>query len=185
MWKTPTQTNMTPNQLFEIASIYTLSKEIQEKVKSAKETRRGLYLYGKVGVGKTHTMHAIKNYFIKTYNRAWFENYTEMIAKIKSESLSNYGFSETLDRLKKYEYPIFIDDITTEKVTDFQEETMYRILNERYNNGYVTYLSSNRDVDVITNVFGSRITSRILGMCDKLEIKGRDMRMKEALDKTK
>jgi len=185
MWKTKTLTNMTPKQLFENASIDTLSNEIQEKVRSAKETHRGLYIHGKVGVGKTYMMHAIKNYFTKTYNRAWFENYTEMVATIKNESLSNYGFSETLDKLKKYEYPVFIDDITTERVTDFQEEIMYRILDSRYDSGYITYLSSNRDTDAITNVFGSRITSRILGMCDKMEIKGKDLRMKEALDKTK
>lgn len=140
------------------------------------ETERGLYLSGNTGCGKTHLACAIGLRVImdKQDDVVRFVNASNMLAEIRSTFRNNTPENNAeLDFIDLYStIPLWIlDDFGAERVTGFALETIYMILNRRYENELPVIVTSNYGGKQLVERLGGdhhgeRILSRLIGMAD-------------------
>ena len=159
---------------------------IQKFVQEMQKDRRGLFIHGAVGTGKTHIAYAIKDWL--EYKQIWcrFENTTELIFDIKGDigrdHLSRVNKAESLSEFKGI---LILDDIGAERISDYVAEVFYFIMNKRYNEMMPTIFTSNLSLGQLAEKIGDRTASRIIEMCDVVEIKGDDRRIEMARKRKK
>lgn len=73
-----------------------------------------------------------------------------------------------------------VDDLGVEKVDDWGEEVIYRLVNHRYENNLTTIFISSAKRKVLESRLGNRVVSRLEEMSQKVEVKGRDRRLSKA-----
>jgi DNA replication protein DnaC len=119
-----------------------------DKVAADPRTAGFLLLTGSFGTGKTHESYGA----LRRIAEAGLDRY-EVIAITAPDmyALMRPGGSERgteyeVKRLKKIPL-LLIDDLGTEKVSEFTEEATYRLLNERYNESLPTLITSNLPAD--------------------------------------
>ena len=157
--------------------------EIKVHFESMVQSRRGIYIYGPVGTGKTHILWALRKKRAeiaedkKTENvmRSWFYNTTELLHKIRSDF--NNKTEDTLTDLLEYDGILFLDDIGAEKITDWVQETFYMIINKRYEQMLPTIFTSNLPIADLAERIGDRTASRIVEMCEIIKLDGKDRRL--------
>lgn len=108
-----------------------------------------------------------------------FVNFASLMLEVKS----SFDSKETSEQkvIKKYcNYDILvIDDIGTEKYSEYVQAVIYTILNTRYENMKPTIITTNLSSADMNASYGSRILSRVAsGVVITLE--GRDMRLSGA-----
>lgn len=156
--------------------------EIQAKVDAVRETRRGLYLHGTVGTGKTHIAYGIyKHLKDDMHLSVRFHNTTELMFDIKRDFDRNqYDKQRWDERLTEFRGVLILDDIGAERLTDFVAETFYLIINSRYNDMLPTIFTSNLPIGELAERISDRTASRIVEMCDIVRLDGDDRRLLNA-----
>jgi DNA replication protein DnaC len=146
---------------------------------------RGLLFYGPHGVGKTHLAVGILKACIRTKGaRAFFFELRELLRLVRDTY--NRSVEETemevLDPLLKADL-LVLDDLGAERTSDWVQETLGLVVNTRYNAKRPTIFTSNLvDIPDATEPrsfmfqVGARTRSRLLEMCDWVEIPGFDRR---------
>lgn len=163
---------------YEHASWDDVPKNIQKLVENMRESRRGLYIHGDVGTGKTHIAYAI-NDFLKVQTR--FHNTTELIFDIKRDfDRLSYDKMRWDERLSDHKGMLILDDIGAERMTDYVAEVFYLIINKRYNDMLPIIFTSNLSVGELAERVGDRTASRIIEMCDVVKLEGEDRRILHA-----
>jgi DNA replication protein DnaC len=158
-------------------------------------TDSGAYIWGPCGTGKTHLLSsimidkAIKNaIYVDDYNElrlAKPEEYplmtsiNEILINIRRtyDKNSEYNEARIIDKITEPSF-VFLDDIGTEKPTDWALQTIFTIIDRRYRDGLVTFFSSNISIGDLSKKLGDRIASRIAGMCSIIKLTGKDRRIK-------
>jgi len=72
---------------------------------------------------------------------------------------------------------LFIDDFGTEKGSEWVLETLYSIIDKKYEDVIPMIITSNLDLNALGVKMGDRIASRIAEMCDVVEMTGLDRRL--------
>ena len=140
------------------------------------DTSLGFYIYGNVGVGKSLLAKKVMKILLSNGYSTYITNIIQLMKDIKSE-LPKFK-SDTLRKCQEVDL-LVIDDIGTEKPTDFDMEQMFLIINSRYENKKPIIFTSNCKLDDIVqkyDMFG-RIYSRIVGTTQFLEIVDNDNRV--------
>ena len=154
-------------------------KNIQVLIKNIKESRRGIYIHGLVGTGKTHIAYGIMEYLhsVKLQTRVY--NTTELIFDIKAD-FDKVGEDKKRhqEKMKNFNGLIIFDDIGAERFTEYVAEIFYLIINRRYNEMLPIVFTSNLTAGQLAEKTGDRIMSRIIGMCNVIELEGSDRRLK-------
>ncbi len=103
-----------------------------------------LYIHGFPGCGKTHfACNALKAFVIKNRQRsAQFFTCKSYFALIQEQFGDNIANSNMDRKLKDLDL-IVLDDIGVTRGTDWQREKIYDLIEERYNSGKKTIMSSN------------------------------------------
>lgn len=160
---------------FESVDYEKLELNIKKIFEAMKESRKGLYIFGKVGTGKTHIVYALYKQCQKLKFKCRFYNSIDILDKIKDDYRNSdvYNLKSILD----YKGLLIIDDIGAEKITDWVLETFYRIVNQRYENMLPVIFTSNFSLDELADRLGERIPSRIVGSCEIIELTGKDKRL--------
>jgi DNA replication protein DnaC len=148
--------------------------------------KKGLFLIGPTGIGKTHIAVAVLRHVILTCSaRALYYDFSELLKVIRSTYNPIVRTAEigVLKPVMEAEL-LVLDDLGREKTSEWVEETMNLIVNTRYNENRPTIFTSNyADVDEDTNLdslkvrIGFRNHSRIHEMCEFLEWDGGDYRL--------
>jgi len=163
----------------------------------------GLLFQGPCGVGKTHLAVAILNELIEKKGiSCYFCDFRELIRNIQNSYSSDSAMSET-DVIA----PIFkknvlvLDELGAKRTSPWVEETVFYIINHRYNNKKLTIFTSNyidsgeeeedkrnsyfkkKDFnqqadDSLVDRIGIRLRSRVYEMCKIVNMGGDDYRKK-------
>ena len=152
----------------------------------------GVFLYGTKGTGKTKLAAIIANERARAGSPVLFASVPDLMADIRA-SFDGGKTAETVQAVKETPF-LVLDDLGSEKMSEWVGEQLFCIVNHRYNERLQTVVTSNyspteiighmatvdRRGNVIDDLQGQRIMSRIYGMCERVEIKGKDWRMKGA-----
>lgn len=167
--------------------------------------KRGLLITGSVGVGKTHlAIGIIKHLILNKGIDCLFIDYRSFLKEMR-DTYSPIVMTTEMSLLKPIleSEIVVLDDIGAEKVSDWVEETVGFVLNERYINEKTTIITSNlvgspptdakpwEPVDNFSKAkramreetlgdrLGLRMWSRVSEMCTPLDIQGPDRRTKK------
>lgn len=151
------------------ASLEQLNKEILEAREQAITEKKGIFIYGDTGTGKTHSLHALAK------GKGVVDNFTILLCEFRDYMQKGYYF-EKIREYTNQDY-LFIDDIGAEKTSDFVIEFLYILINKRYENMKRTVLATNLSISDFQERYGDRIVSRLMEMCIFVELKGEDRRV--------
>jgi len=167
---------------FELAKYKDVPNNITTLFDKIKESRKGIFIHGECGTGKTHIAYAIAKQsedVMKLDVR--FYNIPDLIRHLKRDFTEENKFlsdeNTNIGKLLNFSGLLILDDFGTEKLTEWVEESLYMIINRRYENVYPTIFTSNLSPEKMVEKFGDRIVSRIIGSCDIVELKGNDRRI--------
>lgn len=158
------------------------------------DTKKSWYLYGEPGTGKTYFIWA---YYIKIqeYNSKLPEsrldengierfyggaslpliiNWAVQCAEFRSTNYENRD--ELINSMINCKW-LIIDDVGSEIKTDFSDDILFRVLNERYEGMKYTCFTSNLSIGELP--YDGRIVSRIVGIVgdNKFKTTGKDRRI--------
>lgn len=167
-------TQSTPKR-YEDSDFSTLPVEIRDCIESVRKTRRGIYLWGPVGTGKTYAAYAIRNKISDMGITTRFYSAPQMFDLIRDDFDHKDSFN--LERILAFRGILIIDDLGAEKPSDWVSETVFKILNKRYEEMIPTIITSNLELGELAPRFGDRIPSRIAEMCDIIQMTGSDRRI--------
>ncbi len=161
---------------------------IKRRVKN-NEKSKGLFLYGDVGVGKTHLLARYAQYLILKEGEdvIWWDT-AGLFITLKN----NFGKRYEEDEESEIESIInraiwarwlFLDDLGREKPSDWTHEVLFHIVNSRYEDKKNTIVvASNFSPQQLVERIGDPIVSRIIEMCEEpIKIIGEDWRIKKVL----
>lgn len=151
--------------------------------------RKGVFLCGRPGVGKTYLMNALGNAYVKDGKKVAFVNLPTLMSELKN------GFTEVglidhiLSILKKCDV-LILDDIGGESITGWsRDEILMPLLNERMEMNKKTYFTSNYNFEELENHFSidsrgnkdaikaNRLIQRVKALSDEKILKGMNRRL--------
>lgn len=142
-------------------------------------TGPGLMLMGDVGVGKTHLAAAIANAEIAAGRSALCGTVTDLLSRIRASFGSDVETEEQVIRPFLDCSLLVFDDLGKEKVSEWVEEKVFRIINYRCTHGRRMVFTINVGLELIQMRYafnGKAIVSRLFEMTDAVNVKGPDYR---------
>lgn len=144
----------------------------------------GLYIYSKVkGSGKSFLASCICNELMHTRAiRTRFVNASDLIDIVQSgdkNSPEEYK-REPLKLLQNCKF-LVLDDLGQRTNSEWLEDILYKLLDERMRNGRLTVVTSNMSIDSLP--YDDRIADRLNAMCLPLHLPEIRIRSKESMDK--
>jgi DNA replication protein DnaC len=154
----------------------------------------GILFIGPCGVGKTHLAVAIIQELLRTKGaRCIFYDFRDLIREIQNTfgPDSNLNESDVLTPVFQAEV-LVLDELGAKRTTAWVEETVFYIVNTRYNHKKVTLFTTNypdtdagedtrdsfykKGEDNLISRIGERLRSRIYEMCKVVQMEGPDYR---------
>ncbi len=154
----------------------------------------GLLFIGPCGVGKTHLAVAILRELIeKKHVPCSFYDFRELIRDIQSTFTPDSNLTESEVLAPVFEHEVLVlDELGAKRTTAWVEETVFYIINQRYNQKKLTIFTSNyldteeeedtrdsfykKSGDTLVDRIGVRLRSRLYEMCKIVEMWGEDYR---------
>jgi DNA replication protein DnaC len=154
----------------------------------------GLLFIGPCGVGKTHLATAIIQELVRTKDAfCIFYDFRDLIREIQSTFTPESTLSESDVLTPVFQSDVLVlDELGAKRTTAWVEETIFYIINHRYNHKKLTLFTTNypdtdeeedkRDSfykkggDNLIDRIGVRLRSRIYEMCKVVEMAGEDYR---------
>lgn len=158
-------------------------EKVQGYLKGWEENReagRGLYFCGGVGTGKTHLAVAVMNELIARKRvPSLFVTVPELLDNLRG-AYNDPGrdIDEWMDAVKNADL-LVLDDLGSERPTEWVQERIFVIVNHRYRETLPTLFTSNIGPKDLAVQLGERTASRIIAMCDWISLEGEDYREAE------
>lgn len=161
---------------------YEVTPDNRHAVKLAKELSKGLLLIGKVGTGKSLLAAIVAQGFLAEGKSVIFKDTPELLRELKATFGDvKLNFDSVMKSYCEVDL-LILDDLGSEKPTDWAVEQIYSIVNSRYNSGKKLIVTSNyggeelRQRLNVGGVMGDRIISRLKEMCVGAFLGGKDRR---------
>ncbi|MBY4604934.1 MULTISPECIES: primosomal protein DnaI [Bacillus] len=164
-------------------------QHVTDFLKSYNETGKGkgLYLYGKFGVGKTFMLAAIANELAEKEYSSMIVYVPEFVRELKN-SLQDHSLEEKLNMVKTTPV-LMLDDIGAESMTSWvRDEVIGTVLQHRMSQQLPTFFSSNFSPDELKHHFtysqrgekeevkAARLMERILYLAAPIRLDGENRR---------
>lgn len=150
-----------------------------EKFDVMRKNGEGLLFYGPVGTGKTYTAACIANELIDRGIAVVVTSFVKILQKIQGDSAAENKIMRIVDKVDL----LIIDDLGTERNTDYALEKVYNIIDARTRTEKPMILTTNLMLGSIINATETkyqRIYDRIVERCYPVEIAGRSFRRESA-----
>jgi DNA replication protein DnaC len=153
---------------------------VDEYLKNWEENResgRGLYFCGGVGTGKTHLAVAVMNEVMQRKRvPSLFVTVPEFLDNLREAyMIPGRDLDEWMDTVKNADL-LVLDDLGTERPTAWVRERLFVVVNHRYREALPTLFTSNIGPENLPAQLGERTASRIIAMCEGVELEGTDYR---------
>lgn len=143
---------------------------------------KGIFFYGKPGVGKTHlAVGILKEFYYKRGICGLFYDTRILLYDLKSTFDGNNETRILLNTVIRA--PILVlDDLANERLTDWAKDILHYIIISRYNDKLPVIITSNISLEEegeeesIEERFGKGIASRLYEMCIPIKVEGEDHR---------
>lgn len=133
---------------------------------------RSLFLVGDVGTGKSHLAYAILNALIKKSVPGMVASVPDMLDDLRDNKDGQIEALKEIDLL-------VLDDLGSQKNTEWVTERLFVILNARYADLKPTIITSNHRLEVLKQTDGwQRITDRIIEMSRLIRVEGKSYRQR-------
>ncbi|WP_394548842.1 ATP-binding protein [Priestia aryabhattai] len=136
-----------------------------------------LMLWGVPGNGKSLLAASVANELESKGKTVVFISMSNLLQKIRSTFNNNNKESENeiMKALHTCDL-LIIDDIGAEKVTDWVEDVIYRIVDGRYTRKKTIFITSNLNPDDLEKKIGKRSMDRLTEMCQSIHNKATSYR---------
>lgn len=146
-----------------------------------KKNNRGLFFFGKTGLGKTHLSLAIADVVTKKGYNVYYSSVQSIMYKLDQEHFHNKNNDESiLDDLLSCDL-LVLDDLGAEFITSFTVSQLYNIINSRIISSLPTIISTNFDFEEVEKKYSQRVASRIIGSFQPIMFFGEDIRQIKAI----
>ena len=109
----------------------------------AKESRRGLYFHGGLGVGKTYLAACMANQLAKKGRSVAFVNMPKLASDLRNNIKVDDYVSSRVSRMRKADL-LVLDDIGAENMSDwFRDDILFTVLDYRMEHEKLTVFTSN------------------------------------------
>jgi DNA replication protein DnaC len=151
-----------------------------ENLEENLEAGRGAWLFGDVGTGKTSLAMLVSKSALEAGHTVAIYSVPRLLAEIRRTYDSNPGetsYLDFVDRLVGVDL-LHLDDLGTEKRSDWVLEQLYSIVNERYEATRAILVTSNLGEHELRDQIGERTVSRLIEICGQhmVPMSGRDLR---------
>jgi DNA replication protein DnaC len=143
------------------------NKPVVEFLKAWGTCTKGLVLSGTVGVGKTHLLAATANHLASRGFKFRFHRFSVWADKIRAVDFST---AEQMILEASDVSLLFLDDLGSATITDHVEAKFCRILDHRLEFNKPLFCSTNLTEIELKSFFSPRIVSRLLGLCEWIEL---------------
>lgn len=147
--------------------------------KKMMEENQGLLFWGNVGTGKSYTAACIGN---ELMNKSYSVIMTSFVKMLESKTIADNDETAIIEKFTKASL-LIIDDLGTERSTDYALEKVYNIIDSRYRTRKPIILTTNLEfaqMKECTDIRYNRIYDRIFEMCYPLKMSGISWRKREA-----
>ena len=162
--------------------ISTVARNYVDNFEKMREDGKGLLFFGKTGTGKSFAAACIANALIDKGYPVLMTNF----ARIRGTLQGLFdGRQEYLDSFNRFPL-LILDDLAAESKSEYMQEIVYEVINNRYLAGLPLIVTTNLTADELkhpADVTNQRTFSRLFEMCIPFEVAGTDRRrdrLKEA-----
>ncbi|WP_236207438.1 ATP-binding protein [Pseudomonas tohonis] len=145
------------------ASALAVCRQYAEQFRDNYEAGRCLLLVGHVGTGKTHLASAISDFVIRELNAmAVYRTLYSLMQYVKGsfDSASTYTEAQAYENLTS-PHLLVIDEIGATKQTEFEQATLFNVINGRYEQNKPTVIISNLMPSELEKALGDRVMDRL------------------------
>ncbi|MDU4025592.1 MAG: ATP-binding protein [Anaerococcus sp.] len=162
-------------------NIQHIKKSVYGFINDFDKQNNNLYIFGDVGRGKTYLLNSIakeildRNYSVlyMTSSRLFkfLNDYNWAFEEARAKHQEQFDFILECDLL-------IIDDLGSEASSKNDSANLFEVVNNRMIAGKPIIFSTNYDETMLSETYGDRIFSRIIGNSEVYEIFGEDLRLK-------
>lgn len=159
--------------------IYTLAEKYVKQFEEMYEKRQGILFWGPVGTGKSYTAACIANELMDQMVPVVMTSFAKILQNIQGNQEEEKVFMNRMNDARL----LIIDDLGTERNTDYALEKVYNIIDSRYRAGKPLILTTNmtvKEMQETMDIRYKRIYDRIFEMCFPVRVAGQSWREREA-----
>lgn len=172
-------------------SMYKLGKRYASNFNMCKEKGLGLLVYGEPGNGKTYLAAAIANELLNKHNPTICVSINALLSRIQ-QTYNKWGKEAEQDVIRGLCNAdlLIIDDLGTEKGSDWSRSMIYNIIDSRYRSDLPLIITTNLEINpketngILTELYGKRTEDRILEKCTPIKNTASSIRIYEAKKNT-
>lgn len=145
------------------------------------KTKQNIYMYGNAGTGKTYMSSCIANRVLERGYAVYYQSAFKLLDTMEKLKFGKLDEDEQVgaEQIVRYIYDVdllIIDDVGTEFITAYSAAALFDVINTRLTSEKSTIISSNLSPSGISEVYGARLASRIVGSFEPMCFIGRDLR---------
>ncbi len=158
-------------------ALKTLLKQIHEYIDNYSEKNaKGLYIYGRTGSGKTHLAIGILKALIARGYSGVFYNVVDLLDAIRETYGQNAEYTKN-HFAQQWKRQLFVlDDFGVQKTSSWVTDRLYALINRRYQDCKTLIVTSNIPMNDLMMRVDETLASRIIDMCNEIEIRADDYR---------
>lgn len=159
--------------------LFTMAERYVHKFDEMYQRSQGILFWGTVGAGKSYTAACIANELLDRRIPVVMTSFVKILQNIQGGSVDEAQYIAKLNRAKL----LIIDDLGTERNTDYALEKVYNVIDSRYLSGKPLILTTNLTLPEMQEAQDTRfkrIYDRIFEMCYPFRVYGDSWRMGQA-----